>query len=183
MIVSACAAGLVRIALAFRSGPGGDATCKSGSLQLGAKSLILISDVGDLVEFVIWSSVEECIGIICACVPTLASLLQRLAKNRSQNKSSQNGNVRPRYMNVEDNAFDQESLYGLHSSEAEYELSAPITAKTVSATLANTGENKWHRKVEVATPERARQQIPGKEIKVDTKLEWRSDRVSTEMPV
>lgn len=158
----ACAASLVRIALAFKSRLSSDATW-------------------DLVEFIIWSSVEECIGIICACVPTLASLFQRLAMNRSQQNGTQSGNVRPKYTTVDDNAFDQESLYGLRSSDAQYELSAPSAAKNELAVLANAGENKWQRTVEVAMPERARQQMPGKEIKVDTKLEWRSDRLSSEL--
>ena len=179
---SACAAGVVRIALAFKSDPRGDATCKSRGSTIHFQVPDLFC-VGDLVEFVIWSSVEECIGIICACVPTLASLFQRLARNRSQKKCSQNGNVRPRYMYVDDNAFDRESLHGLRSSNAQYELSASSVAKNRSAELANAGENKWQRKVEVTTPERTRLQMPGEEIKVDTKVEWRSDQLPTEMRV
>lgn len=178
---SACAASLVRIALAFKSRLSSDATCKTQASINMYKVPNLESCVGDLVEFIIWSSVEECIGIICACVPTLASLFQRLAMNRSQQNGTQSGNVRPKYITVDDNAFDQESVYGLRSSDAQYELSAPSAAKNELAVLANAGENKWQRTVEVAMPERARQQMPGKEIKVDTKLEWRSDRLSSEL--
>ncbi len=177
LISSACAASLVRIVLAFKSRTGGDATCKSRSSENSCKFPNLGFCVGELVEFVIWSSVEECIGIICACVPALASLFQRLVMNKSQQKNTQSSNVRPKYMTVDDNAFDQESLYGLRSSDMQYELSAPSAARNDLAGLANAGENKWHRTVEVAKPERAREQMPGKEIKVDTKLEWRSDRL------
>ena len=126
---------------------------------------------------------EECIGIICACVPTLASLFQQLARNRSQKKDSENSNVRPRYAYVNDNIFDRESLHGLRSSNAQYELSASSAAKEESAESVNAGEIQWHRKVEVTTPERTRLQIPGEEIKVDTTMEWRSDKLPTEMRV
>ena len=178
---SACAAGVVRIALAFKSDPRGDATCKSRGSTIHFQVPDLFG-VGDLVEFVIWSSVEECIGIICACVPTLASLFQQLARNRSQKKDSENSNVRPRYTYVNDNIFDRE-LHGLRSSNAQYELSASSAAKEESAESVNAGDNQWHRKVEVTTPERIRLQIPGEEIKVDTTMEWRSDKLPTEMRV
>ena len=96
--------------------------------------------------------------------------------NRSQKKGTQSGSNRPKYKTVGNNAFDQESLHGLRSLDMQYELSATGTA------LTNAGENEWQRTVEVALPERAREQMPSKEIKVDTKLEWRSDRLpSSEM--
>ncbi|MCJ1375158.1 hypothetical protein MMC20_006392 [Loxospora ochrophaea] len=139
--------------------------------------------VGELVEFLIWSTVEQCIGIICACVPTLASTLQQLVRSGPQKKVSQNDHIRPKYRTVEGNPFDQESLRDLRGSDAQYELSTSQAAKKESSATTNTAEHNWRRTVGVNAPGIPRQKAVGNQIKVDTKLEWRSDRLSSEIQV
>src|SRR5579871_4501747 len=73
---SACVTSMIRLKYILAFGNSYDSTCKHAILPQSLTNLLTF-DVGDDVDVVIWSMIEEHTAVICCCLPSLRPLLVR----------------------------------------------------------------------------------------------------------
>jgi hypothetical protein len=160
----ACACGLIRFVLILNASTSTDPTW-------------------NITDFLVWSSAEECIGIICACIPSIASLFQLFLKrnppSRKTNEFDTFASSRPKYLTVQDPQTDNESVHGLRGPDSQYELHDRGLADKQTSGLRTRADD-WKRTIEATHHDARHEHMPEGQIKVDTHLEWRSDKASVE---